>query len=75
MQVIYSTINQEIYNSCHLGLDLLCFTSLQHINVVFPTVLHVGVLVLAYLEAHKNKVTLGAGSLEYTAERRSTSGL
>lgn len=75
MEVIHNTVSQETCTSCHLGLDLLCFTSLQRINVVFATVLHVGVLVLAYLDAHKNKVTLGAGSLEYTTERRSRSRL
>lgn len=59
MHMIHNTVSQETYTSCHFVLDLLSFTYLDYMNVVFSAVLHVGILVVAYLGAHKNKVTLG----------------
>lgn len=63
MHMIHSTASQETYASCHFGLDLMSFTSLHHMNVVFSAILHVGILDLAYLGAHRNKVTIAGDSL------------
>jgi len=72
MHVIHNTVSWETYTFCHLVLALLNFTSRHHMNVVFSAVLHVGILVLAYLGAHKSRVTLGddRGSTVYHREEK-----